>query len=512
MNDLYQFENKDKEVASFFSFDEEVLKKALKNIYSKDFHPMTDIEENLFDSVWTTMNSATKKGFRERKPDDPDYDFYQEIRKNNAVFSAFKVHRAQNDMAALLLDKNGNLKPFEQWVREVMPIADHQMRQWFRTEYDTAVIRAHQAADWRQFEREKDILPNLKWMPSTSIHPGADHKIFWGTIRPVDDPFWDIHRPGDRWNCKCTLSSTDEAPTPVPGSGLESKPEPGLENNPGKDAKLFSDKHPYQKEAHKGAKKAVDKLAQRIKEMIDEMPGNLTPEEKEAIARNNLEIEKKLGITKGKPMTVEQADKQAANPKYTDMYIPDPNGMYRSRTGERLSINPNYDKQYSINCQTCAPAYALRLKGFNITAKGNTEGSKLRYLSNGRAFEVWKNIDGTPAQHTSINSWLVKKDYQKMTPKRYMEYFNEICKEEGVYELCIGWKGGSGHATILQRFANGELRYIEPQHDNSKGSGQEWKDVKYLCESGAANSHSCRGIMRIDNKLFNVDFLDIFDK
>ncbi|MCB6967339.1 phage head morphogenesis protein, partial [Phocaeicola dorei] len=78
---------------------------------------------------------------------------------------------------------------------------------------DTAVIRAHQAADWRQFEREKDVLPNLKWMPSTSIHPGADHRIFWGTIRPIDDPFWNEHKPGDRWNCKCTLSSTDEAPT-----------------------------------------------------------------------------------------------------------------------------------------------------------------------------------------------------------------------------------------------------------------------------------------------------------
>ena len=61
--------------------------------------------------------------------------------------------------------------------------------------------RAHQAANWRQFEREKDVLPNLKWMPSTSLHPGADHRRFWGTIRPVDDLFWNNHRPGDRWNC-----------------------------------------------------------------------------------------------------------------------------------------------------------------------------------------------------------------------------------------------------------------------------------------------------------------------
>ena len=54
--------------------------------------------------------------------------------------------------------------------------------------------------------------------------------------------------------------------------------------------------------------------------------------------------------------------------------------------------------------------------------------------------------------------------------------------------------------------------YIEPQHDNSKGSVNEWKDVRYLCESGQANPHYCRGIMRIDNKLFNTDFIEIFDK
>ena len=514
INDLYRME--DKQVETLFSFDEEVLKKALKNIYSKDFHPMTDIEENLFEATWKTMNNATDKGFGTRKADDPDYDFYREIRANNAVFAAFKVHRAQNDMAALLLDENGNLRPFEQWLKLVMPIANHQMVHWLRTEYDTAVIRAHQAADWRQFEREKDILPNLKWMPSTSVHPGADHRVFWGTIRPVDDPFWNEHRPGDRWNCKCTLSSTDEAPTAVPGSGPDNKPQPGLENNPGKDAKLFSDKHPYQKDAHRGAKKTVDKLTLRIKEMIAEMPDNLTLEEKEAIARHNLQMEKTLGITKGKPMTVEEADKQNANPKHKEQFIPDPQGLYQDKQGNKFSKNPDFkpaDRQYGINCQTCAPAYALRLKGFDITAKGNTPGSKLDYLSRGtNAWEVWKNIDGTQAKHTSITGWMASKQYMKMTPKRYREFFEETCKDEGVYELSIGWKSGVGHATILQRFNDGELRYIEPQHDNSKGSVNEWKDVRYLCESGQANPHYCRGIMRIDNKLFNTDFIEIFDK
>lgn len=266
MDTLYRdaASTQEKEVASSFTFSGDLIRDALKNIYSKKFHPMTDIEENMFDAVWKTLDLATDKGFGERPADDPDRDFIREIKRNNAVFAAFKVHRAQNDMARLLLDKNGNLKPFEKWVEEVMPIADHQMLHWLRTEYDTAVIRAHRAADWRQAEREKDILPNLEWVPSTSVHPGEDHRVFWGTIRPIDDSFWNEHRPGDRWNCKCRLRSTDKPVTDIPGGGKEFDPAPGLENNPGSDAKLFSDNHPYQKEAYPGAKEAVDKLMKRI--------------------------------------------------------------------------------------------------------------------------------------------------------------------------------------------------------------------------------------------------------
>ncbi len=224
-----------------------MLEAALKRIYSRDFHPMTDIEQNLFHEFLRTFNTAADQGFS--KSVDPDDDFRAAIRHSNAVFSAFKTHRLQNDMAARLLDENGDLKPFKQWKKDVQGIASHQCNAWLRTEYDTAVIRARQAADWKQFERERDVLPNLKWLPSTSVNPGEDHRPFWGTILPIDHPFWSKHRPGDRWNCKCDLTSTDEPPTAVPSVAAAEQPvnspHRGLDNNPGTDGALFSDSHPY---------------------------------------------------------------------------------------------------------------------------------------------------------------------------------------------------------------------------------------------------------------------------
>jgi hypothetical protein len=178
----------------------------------------------------------------------------------------------QHDMAAALTDENGDLKPFNQWLNDVQPIASHQVGAWLETEYNTAVIRAHQAADWQQFEAEKDVLPNLKWNPSTSVHPGADHMPFWGTIRPVDDPFWSQHRPGDRWNCKCSLSSTDEPVTALPEGydTPENDPQPGLKDNPGKTGEIFSPDNNYIREAAPGAKEAVEKLMEEVEK--DETP------------------------------------------------------------------------------------------------------------------------------------------------------------------------------------------------------------------------------------------------
>ena len=238
-------------------FDDDVIVAALENIYRKEFNPKTEIEPGLFRETWKVFNQAADRGFT-KAHFNPSGVFENEIRYNNAVFSAFRVHRQQNDMAARLLDENGKLKPFSKWAKEVKPIADHYNKTWLQTEYNTAVLRAHQAAQWKQFEAESDVYQNLEWIPSTSANPGEDHRIFWGTIKPINDPFWSAHRPGDRWNCKCGLKQTAKPPTDTPTTaGKKDLPAPGLDNNPADDGALFSKSHPYYDKTYPGAKEAV---------------------------------------------------------------------------------------------------------------------------------------------------------------------------------------------------------------------------------------------------------------
>ena len=198
----------------------------------------------------------------------------------------------QNDIASQLIDENGQLKKFDRWVEDIKGMTNHYVGPWLRTEYNTAVIRAHQAADWKHFEAEADVFQNVRWMPTTSPQQDPLHRQYWEKklTLPINHPFWEKHRPGDRWNCKCTLQQTDE---PVNDEVIKDfypvPQEPGLDNNPGKDGKLFSNTHPYISKAYPGAKAAVEDI---LDEVLDFVPAQ-TIEEAERFAEQYCQ---KLGI------------------------------------------------------------------------------------------------------------------------------------------------------------------------------------------------------------------------
>lgn len=233
-------------------------------MYALETDAETDIDKDIWEEFRRVYYEAIDKGFGVKDERDPDYFFYRELRENIDVIAAFKTHRMQTDLAERLLDENGDLKSFHQFEQDTKDIVDHQCRHWLQTEYDTAILRAQQAADWRNFERHKDILPNLKWMPTTSVKPDHHHREYWsiGLCLPIVHDFWNWHRPGDRWNCKCSLKQTDEPVTPdsIVDALPVLKPDKGLDNRVDKDGKLFSDTHPYIATADKKTKKTVKKF------------------------------------------------------------------------------------------------------------------------------------------------------------------------------------------------------------------------------------------------------------
>lgn len=234
------------------------------------FDVSKEIEPQAWREVLRIINEASVEGLIDSGHETHEQSFLRELRHSNEVFSAFKCHSMDTQMQKRLFDEEGKLRSYEDWKKSIAPIASHQVGSWLRTEYDTAILRAHQASDWQEFERNRDVLPNLRWMPTTSPSPEAVHETFWasGLTLPVDDPFWKDNHPANRWNCKCSLEATD-----APSTGWEKSPnmpkaQQGLEENP-RHGHTFSDKHPYFPSNcstcpfNKGAKKGLKGILSR---------------------------------------------------------------------------------------------------------------------------------------------------------------------------------------------------------------------------------------------------------
>ena len=462
-------------------FSARALSEGLRAIYDEQIDVRTEIERHIFEETLRLFNEATAQGLAESYDPALITDrFLQELRTNNAVFSAFRTHRMQNDIAAQLIDPiTGQLKSFDRWKLDIQGMTDHYCHAWLQTEYDTAVIRAHQAADWKHFLEEADVLPNIRWMPTTSITPDPLHEHYWTKklTLPVNHPFWQEHRPGDRWNCKCSLMQTDE---PVNASALDGwtppLPQPGLDNNPAQDGQIFSDTHPYFTEAYPGAQQAVNNLLRK------RSPSSLrrTEEEKERIQR---EWEERKSIRANEAAIAERL--QMKIPKRT-MTFDEANDM-RS--------NPHFAeaRKYQVNCQSCVVSHELRMRGWDVEAIGNNKraDSLPRRLSY-RTQSAW--ID---RQTNSEPAVIGASDFADMAKK---------ADKVGRYHVKWGWKGGrSGHIITFERTADGAFFY-DPQ------SGTRYTLEEITAEWGKSIRENSMQFYRVDTMNANPGFVRVCQK
>lgn len=215
---------------------DELIQKALKSIYSGSGGY---IDPDLWKITVDELNKAV----------DEEYDagrgskyFRNKLKYQNSVFSAYKSAHQKTTLRHLR--EATKSESFAEFKKRALSITGDYNVNWLREEYRTGKARMRSAKNYQDALADQDLYPNIEYMPSRAVEPREEHKHYYGTILPMDHPWWNVHMPPSVWGCQCWWRTCDTDPTPVPSS-RPADVSPGLDINPGKTGRIFSNSHPY---------------------------------------------------------------------------------------------------------------------------------------------------------------------------------------------------------------------------------------------------------------------------
>ena len=122
------------------------------------------------------------------------------LTRSNYIFSGIKTFHQLNEAFPSMIDKNGNKKPFEQFLNEVQNINQTYNVNYLHAEYNFVQASATMAAKWEKFEEDGDrYLLQYRTQKDDKVRP--EHAALDGVTLPMSDPFWESYYPPNGWNC-----------------------------------------------------------------------------------------------------------------------------------------------------------------------------------------------------------------------------------------------------------------------------------------------------------------------
>lgn len=86
-------------------------------------------------------------------------------------------------------------------VKLVQLGSPRRLRTIFRVNMQTA----YAAGDWAQIQETKAEAPYLMYDAIDDGRTRPQHRAWDGIVLPIDDPWWNTHRPPNGWNCRCSV-------------------------------------------------------------------------------------------------------------------------------------------------------------------------------------------------------------------------------------------------------------------------------------------------------------------
>ena len=128
----------------------------------------------------------------------------QRLKESNYVFSGIKVFHELNEAFPSIVDDNGEIRPFEDFLNDVQTINNAYNGSYLRTEYNFARQSSLAAAQWKRYEKDGDRY-NLQYRTAYDDRVRTSHRKLEGITLPITSKFWDDYFPPNGWNCRCTV-------------------------------------------------------------------------------------------------------------------------------------------------------------------------------------------------------------------------------------------------------------------------------------------------------------------
>lgn len=177
----------------------------------------------------------------------PDAEMLTRLVRDVWHFSGAKNYQEMRDLTLALKDEHGKLREFADFKEAANGIIDKYNETWLKTEYNFAVSASQSAARWTEFEKEADIIPNLKYQTVGDDHVRISHQVLDGIIRPIKDSFWNTHYPPNGWGCRCeAVQSLEGYGKVTPDKNIPVVPIPDMfKTNLAKTGLIYPKNHPY---------------------------------------------------------------------------------------------------------------------------------------------------------------------------------------------------------------------------------------------------------------------------
>jgi hypothetical protein len=148
-------------------------------IFQDIFSGKIDLEnlpEDLYHDIASILKDGVKSGYADAGTkidfDISDTELIADLQENIYMFSGAKTFTQVKEMMAELVDEKGQIVPFNDFRESARGIFDMFNETYLKTEYDTTIGMAQNAAKWNEIDKQKDSNTPLSRMPTRprSVH------------------------------------------------------------------------------------------------------------------------------------------------------------------------------------------------------------------------------------------------------------------------------------------------------------------------------------------------------